>query len=75
MIQRLLKEAGNGDVPQSLVSVDAPGVEAAPSVDSDRSQETYIGYCAHGLEGFTRTFCTAAMGGRCRFGRSAFSLP
>src|SRR6516162_7925314 len=44
MIQRLLKEAGNGDVPQSLVSINASGVEAAPSVDSDRSPETYIGY-------------------------------
>src|SRR5262249_15517373 len=44
MIQRLLKEAGNGDVPQSLVSVNASGVEAAPSVDSDRSPETYSGY-------------------------------
>jgi cytochrome c biogenesis protein CcdA/thiol-disulfide isomerase/thioredoxin len=43
-IQRLLKEAGNGNVPQSLVSVNASGVEAAPSVDDDRSPETYIGY-------------------------------
>jgi hypothetical protein len=44
MIQRLLKEAGNGDVPQNLVTVNASGVEAAPSVDDDRSPETYIGY-------------------------------
>ena len=44
MIQRLLKEAGNGDVPQSLVTVNAAGVEAAPSVVDDRSPETYIGY-------------------------------
>jgi thiol-disulfide isomerase/thioredoxin len=44
MIQRLLKEAGNGDVPQSLVTVNASGVEAAPSVVDDRSPETYIGY-------------------------------
>jgi cytochrome c biogenesis protein CcdA/thiol-disulfide isomerase/thioredoxin len=44
MIQRLLEEAGNGDVPQSLVSVNASGVEAAPSVDGDRSPETYVGY-------------------------------
>ena len=43
-IQRLLGEAGNGDVPQSLVTVNASGVEAAPSVDGDRSPETYIGY-------------------------------
>src|SRR6516165_7112374 len=44
MIQRLLKETGNGDVPQSLVTVNAAGVEAAPSVVDDRSPETYIGY-------------------------------
>src|SRR6516225_772410 len=44
MIQRLLKEAGNGDVPQSFVTVNASGVEAAPSVVDDRSPETYIGY-------------------------------
>ena len=44
MIQRLLKEAGNGDVPQSLVTINASGVEAAPSVVDDRSPETYIGY-------------------------------
>jgi len=44
MIQRLLKEAGNGDVPQSLLTVNASGVEAAPSVVDDRSPETYIGY-------------------------------
>jgi cytochrome c biogenesis protein CcdA/thiol-disulfide isomerase/thioredoxin len=44
MIQQLLKEAGNGDVPQSLVTVNASGVEAAPSVVDDRSPETYIGY-------------------------------
>jgi cytochrome c biogenesis protein CcdA/thiol-disulfide isomerase/thioredoxin len=43
-IQRLLGEAGNGDVPQNLVTVNASGVEAAPSVDDDRSPETYIGY-------------------------------
>jgi cytochrome c biogenesis protein CcdA/thiol-disulfide isomerase/thioredoxin len=44
MIQRLLKEAGTGDVPQSLVTVNASGVEAAPSMVDDRSPETYIGY-------------------------------
>lgn len=44
VIQRLLEQAGNGDVPQSLVSVNASGVEAAPSLDDDRSPETYIGY-------------------------------
>src|SRR5215472_1944435 len=44
MIQRLLKEAGNGDVRQDLVTVNASGAEAAPSVVDDRSPETYIGY-------------------------------
>ena len=44
MIQQLLEEAGNGNVPQSLVNVNASGVEAAPSVNYDQSPETYIGY-------------------------------
>ena len=44
VIQRLLKEAGNDNVPQSLVAVKASGVEAASSVNDDQSRETYIGY-------------------------------
>ena len=44
VIQRLLAEAGNGGVPQSLVSVAASGAEAAPSQGDDKSPETYIGY-------------------------------
>jgi cytochrome c biogenesis protein CcdA/thiol-disulfide isomerase/thioredoxin len=44
VIQRLLKEAGNGDVPQSLVTVNGSGVEAARSENDDESPETYIGY-------------------------------
>src|SRR5262249_23646555 len=44
VIQRLLKEAGNDDVPQSLVAVNAAGVEAARSENEDESPETYIGY-------------------------------
>jgi cytochrome c biogenesis protein CcdA/thiol-disulfide isomerase/thioredoxin len=44
VIQRLLAEAGNGGVPQSLVSVAASGAEAAPSKGDDKSPETYIGY-------------------------------
>jgi cytochrome c biogenesis protein CcdA/thiol-disulfide isomerase/thioredoxin len=44
MIQQLLEEAGNDNVPQSLVNVNASGVEAAPSVNDDQSPETYIGY-------------------------------
>jgi cytochrome c biogenesis protein CcdA/thiol-disulfide isomerase/thioredoxin len=44
VIQGLLEEAGNGNVPQSLVSVNASGVEAAASTYDDQSPETYIGY-------------------------------
>jgi len=44
VIQRLLAEAGNSGVPQSLVSVAASGAEAAPSEGDDKSPETYIGY-------------------------------
>jgi cytochrome c biogenesis protein CcdA/thiol-disulfide isomerase/thioredoxin len=44
VIQRLLAEAGNSNVPQSLVSVDASGAEAAPSASDDQSPETYLGY-------------------------------
>jgi thiol-disulfide isomerase/thioredoxin len=43
-IQQLLEEAGNGNVPQSLVTVNASGVEAAASANDDQSPETYIGY-------------------------------
>ncbi|HEY2530889.1 MAG TPA: cytochrome c biogenesis protein DipZ [Xanthobacteraceae bacterium] len=44
VIQQLLEEAGNGNVPHSLVNVNASGVEAAASVNDDQSPETYIGY-------------------------------
>jgi cytochrome c biogenesis protein CcdA/thiol-disulfide isomerase/thioredoxin len=44
VIQRLLEEAGNRDVPTDLVSVNASGAEAAPSASDDKSPETYIGY-------------------------------
>jgi Thioredoxin like C-terminal domain len=44
VIQGLLEEAGNGNVPQSLVTVNASGVEAAASTYDDQSPETYIGY-------------------------------
>jgi cytochrome c biogenesis protein CcdA/thiol-disulfide isomerase/thioredoxin len=43
-IQRLLKEAGDGNVPQSLVTVNASGAEAATRANDDQSPETYIGY-------------------------------
>lgn len=43
-IQQLLEEAGNGNVPQGLVTVNASGAEAASSLNDDQSPETYIGY-------------------------------
>ena len=44
VIQQLLEEAGNGNVPHNLVNVNASGVEAAASANEDQSPETYIGY-------------------------------
>ncbi len=44
VIQRLLAEAGNRDVPGGLVAVNATGAELAPSASDDKSPETYIGY-------------------------------
>jgi thiol-disulfide isomerase/thioredoxin len=44
VIQQLLAEAGMSDGGQELVSVDAPGAEAAADWDSLESPETYIGY-------------------------------
>jgi cytochrome c biogenesis protein CcdA/thiol-disulfide isomerase/thioredoxin len=43
VIQRLLTEAGNKDVPSGIADVNGSGAEAAPS-SSDQSPETYIGY-------------------------------
>ncbi|HUC48967.1 MAG TPA: cytochrome c biogenesis protein DipZ [Xanthobacteraceae bacterium] len=43
VIQQLLAEAGNKDVPTGIADVSAWGAEAAPS-DSDQSPETYVGY-------------------------------
>ena len=44
VIQRLLTEAGLGDPPDGVVSVDASGVEAAADWHNLRTPETYIGY-------------------------------
>ncbi len=44
IIQQLLAEAGIGDIAQELVSVDAPGVEAAADWGSLQSPENYLGY-------------------------------
>ena len=43
VIQQLLAEAGNKDVPAGIADVSASGAEAAPS-ESDQSPETYVGY-------------------------------
>jgi cytochrome c biogenesis protein CcdA/thiol-disulfide isomerase/thioredoxin len=44
VIQRLLVEAGNANVPQDILSINASGAEAAPSASDDKSPETYVGY-------------------------------
>jgi thiol-disulfide isomerase/thioredoxin len=44
IIQQLLAEAGNSDIGDELVSVDARGVEAAADWASLRSPENYVGY-------------------------------
>jgi cytochrome c biogenesis protein CcdA/thiol-disulfide isomerase/thioredoxin len=44
VLQRLLAEAGNADVPGGIVAVNASGAEVAPSANDDKSPETYIGY-------------------------------
>jgi cytochrome c biogenesis protein CcdA/thiol-disulfide isomerase/thioredoxin len=43
VIQQLLTEAGNKDVPTGIADVNAAGAQAAPST-SDQSPETYVGY-------------------------------
>jgi hypothetical protein len=44
VIQQLLAEAGNRDMPATLVSVNASGAEAAPSLTDVKSRETYLGH-------------------------------
>ena len=44
ILQQLLTEAGNSDVPRDVVSVDARGAEAAADWASLKSPETYLGY-------------------------------
>jgi len=44
VIQQLLAEAGQADLPASLVSVDASGAEAAADMADVQSPETYVGY-------------------------------
>jgi hypothetical protein len=44
VIQRLLAEAGRNEMASGLVSVNASGAEAAPSLSASQSPETYLGY-------------------------------
>jgi cytochrome c biogenesis protein CcdA/thiol-disulfide isomerase/thioredoxin len=44
VIQELLKEAGHGNMPGGIVSVNASGAEAASDENDVQSPETYIGY-------------------------------
>jgi cytochrome c biogenesis protein CcdA/thiol-disulfide isomerase/thioredoxin len=44
VIQKLLAEAGDSNVPTGMVAVNASGAEAAPSQTDHQSPETYIGY-------------------------------
>ena len=43
-IQQLLKEAGNSDAGEGIVSVDGSGFEAAADWANLRSPESYVGY-------------------------------
>jgi cytochrome c biogenesis protein CcdA/thiol-disulfide isomerase/thioredoxin len=44
IIQRLLAQAGNSNVPSGIVSVNASGTEMAADDSDVRSEETYIGF-------------------------------
>ena len=44
VIQQLLTEAGNADVPHELVSLDPQGAEAAADEPDLQTPETYVGY-------------------------------
>jgi len=44
VIQQLLAEAGRGNLPVDMVSVNATGAEAAPDAADVQSPETYIGF-------------------------------
>jgi cytochrome c biogenesis protein CcdA/thiol-disulfide isomerase/thioredoxin len=44
IIQKMLKDAGNKDLPGGLVTVDASGAQAAADTSDVKSPETYVGY-------------------------------
>jgi cytochrome c biogenesis protein CcdA/thiol-disulfide isomerase/thioredoxin len=44
IIQKMLKDAGNKNVPTGIVSVNASGAEAASDAGDVKSPETYVGY-------------------------------
>ena len=65
-IQRLLTEAGVGDVGNGLVSVDPAGLEVGADWDTLRTPETYVGY--------ERTTNFASPGGFAG-GRNVYAIP
>ena len=67
IIQQLLAEAGQFDVPENLVTIDAKGVEAAADWDNLRSPETYLGY------GRDQSF--SSVGGIVRDRIQAYAIP
>jgi thiol-disulfide isomerase/thioredoxin len=67
IIQRLLAEAGIGDIDRHLVSVDSTGAEVAADWRSLKSPETYVGY--EKTEGF------ASPGGAARNKPRVYSVP
>ena len=66
-IQKLLGEAGAGNVPTDVVSIDARGVEAPPDWLNLKSPETYLGY--------QRTENFASPGGAALDKHGAYDIP
>jgi len=67
ILQQLLAEAGHGDSPQALTSVQGKGFEAAADWNSLRTPETYVGY--------ERTESFSSPGGLVPDQRHAYTAP
>jgi thiol-disulfide isomerase/thioredoxin len=67
VIQKLLVEAGNTDIPTDIVSVDGIGIEAAADWKSLRTPENYLGY--------QRTLNFSSPGGAVRNEDHEYELP
>jgi thiol-disulfide isomerase/thioredoxin len=67
IIQQLLAEAGNADIPRELVSLDPQGAEAAADERDLETSETYVGYAQ--AERF------ASLGGAVPDSRLAYRAP